>query len=87
MKEEPLQTIADILDFPEPGTAEHDQLRLRSYKHDRVAGWCDTETELFDTACSLHAKGLINIVWDGTEPLFQASDKGIAISKPVQTPD
>jgi hypothetical protein len=85
--DEPLQTIADILDFPEPGTREHNQLRLRSYKNERVASWGVTETEIFDTAMSLHDKGLINIVWDGTEPMFEASQAGIDIYKPVQESD
>ena len=85
MIDEPLQTIADILDFPEPGTKEHNQLRLRSYRNERVSGWGVPETEIFDTACSLHDKGLVNIVWDGTEPLFQVSEFGAELSKHVQT--
>jgi hypothetical protein len=83
--EEPLQTIADILDFPEPGTAEHTQLRLRSYKNERAAGWGDNEVDLFDTACSLHAKGLIQIRWEGVEPLFELSESGANLCKHVQT--
>lgn len=76
--------LADILEFPKPGTTEHNLLKLKVYRAERVGGWHNVETEVFDTATNLYELGLIDIQWEDGEPLYQLSSTGKDLCKHVQ---
>ncbi len=82
-EEEPLQE-AEVIDFPHPDSKAYMDLKLRVYRKDNIARWGVAETEIFDSACSLFDMGLIHIWWVEGEPMFQVTQAGINLTKPVQ---
>ena len=73
--------IAEVLDFPMPGSKSHTLLKLKVYRQDRGTNWHAGEIEVFDSAITLYDMGLIEITWEDGEPLFKITEAGSELGR------
>lgn len=79
IKQELPSDLAEVLSFPEPGSYEYNELRLRIYRNCQRPKWGESEMVVYDTVMDGFEQGLISVEWVGGEPYFSLTEAGMYV--------